>query len=125
MLTRYMGYLPYIGATVMILSAFYIWKIYVIYLERIHLFSRAFLAALTDLREKMRCYLDSPRAWSQGYRDPLLEECGFLRRVRDGEDIFLCGMTLDDFKEKIKTDVRVAENDGYDFIDAVFGIERW
>lgn len=87
MLTRYMGYLPYIGATVMILSAFYIWKIYVLYLERIHLFSRAFLAALTDLREKMRCYLDSPRAWSQGYRDPLLEECGFLRRVRDGEDI--------------------------------------
>jgi putative radical SAM enzyme (TIGR03279 family) len=45
--------------------------------------------------------------------------------LRDGEDIFLCGMTLDDFKEKIKTDVRVAENDGYDFIDAVFGIERW
>ena len=45
--------------------------------------------------------------------------------LRDGEDVFLCGMTLDELAEKLDVDIRVAENDGYDFIDAVFGIERW
>ena len=45
--------------------------------------------------------------------------------LRDGEDIFLCGMTLEELTEKLGVEVLVAENDGYDFIDAVFGIERW
>ena len=45
--------------------------------------------------------------------------------LRDGEDVFLCGMTLDALSEKLDIDIRVAENDGYDFVDAIFGIERW
>ena len=44
--------------------------------------------------------------------------------LRDGEDVFLCGMTLSELSDKLDVDVTVAENDGYDFIDALFGIER-
>lgn len=86
-MTRYTAFLPYVGASAVIFAAFYAWKIYVSYLERLHSLSRAFLQALSDMREKMRCYLDSPREWALGYSDPLLEECGFLERVRSGDDI--------------------------------------
>ena len=41
--------------------------------------------------------------------------------LRAGEDIFLCGMTLDELSEKLSVQIRVTENDGFDFIDAVFG----
>ena len=82
-----MVFLPYLGVMAVIFAAFYVWRIYVSYLEGSHRISRAFLGALMDLKEKIRCYLDSPRAWSEVYRDPLLEECSFLPRVRDGEDL--------------------------------------
>ena len=41
--------------------------------------------------------------------------------LRSGEDVFLCGMTLSELSQKLKTDIRVCENDGFDFIDAAFG----
>ena len=41
--------------------------------------------------------------------------------LRAGEDIFLCGMTLGELSERLNTEIRVTENDGFDFIDAVFG----
>jgi len=41
--------------------------------------------------------------------------------LRVGEDVFLCGMTLSELSEKLKTNIRVCENDGFDFIDAAFG----
>ena len=41
--------------------------------------------------------------------------------LRAGEDVFLCGMTLSELSEKLNIDIRVSENDGFDFIDAVFG----
>lgn len=41
--------------------------------------------------------------------------------LRAGEDVFLCGMTLSELEAKLNTPIRVTENDGFDFIDAVFG----
>ncbi len=41
--------------------------------------------------------------------------------LRHGEEVFLCGMTLDELSEKLGVKIRVTENDGFDFIDAVFG----
>jgi len=41
--------------------------------------------------------------------------------LRAGEDVFLCGMTLSELAEKLNVGIRVTENDGFDFIDAVFG----
>ena len=82
-----MGYLPYLGAVSVLMAAFYVWKSYVSYLEGEHKTCLVFLTALTDLRERMRCYLDSPRRWAQDYSDPLLDEYGFLHRVREGGDV--------------------------------------
>ena len=41
--------------------------------------------------------------------------------LRAGEDVFLCGMTLSELSQKLKIEIRVSENDGFDFIDAIFG----
>lgn len=41
--------------------------------------------------------------------------------LRVGEDVFLCGMTLSELSKKLSVDICVIENDGFDFIDAVFG----
>ena len=42
--------------------------------------------------------------------------------LRAGEDVFLCGMTLDELREALKTSIRICGSDGFDFIDAAFGI---
>ncbi len=41
--------------------------------------------------------------------------------LRAGEEVFLCGMTLSELEKRLDTSIRVTENDGFDFIDAVFG----
>lgn len=41
--------------------------------------------------------------------------------LRHGEDVFLCGMTLEQLANELNVNIRVCENDGFDFIDAVFG----
>ena len=42
--------------------------------------------------------------------------------LRAGEDVFLCGMTLDELQGELKTSIRMCGADGFDFIDAAFGI---
>jgi len=37
---------------------------------------------------------------------------------------FLCGMTCGELGEKLKVKIRVCENDGFDFLDAVFGVRQ-
>ena len=41
--------------------------------------------------------------------------------LRQGEDVFLCGMTVDELSHKLGVKIRICENDGFDFIDAIFG----
>ncbi len=41
--------------------------------------------------------------------------------LRYGEDVFLCGMTLEQLSRELNVKIRICENDGFDFIDAVFG----
>ena len=77
----------YIGAFAVILAVFMIWREYSGFLESELCWCRAFLDALMDMREKMRCYLDSPRVWAEGYCAKALEECGFLKALRDGMSI--------------------------------------
>ena len=43
--------------------------------------------------------------------------------LRYPEMDFLCGMTLCELEEKLGVKIRVCENDGFDFVDAVFGKE--
>ena len=50
--------------------------------------------------------------------DELLIPCSALRYP---EEDFLCGMTLRELGDKLGVKIRACENDGFDFIDAVFG----
>ncbi len=41
--------------------------------------------------------------------------------LRSGEEIFLCGMSVSELSERLGVSIRICENDGFDFVDAVFG----
>ena len=43
--------------------------------------------------------------------------------LRHGENVFLCGVTLDELERELGVGVRLCQNDGYDFVDAVIGID--
>ena len=43
--------------------------------------------------------------------------------LRQGEDVFLCGVTLEELEGRLGVKVRLCKNDGYDFVDAVIGID--
>ena len=43
--------------------------------------------------------------------------------LRDGGDMFLDSITLDELKEKLNTQITVVENDGFSFVDSVVGIK--
>ena len=43
--------------------------------------------------------------------------------LRDGEDVFLCGMTLDELSRALGVKVSIGENDGYEFVRSMLGAE--
>jgi len=43
--------------------------------------------------------------------------------LREGEDTFLCGMTVGELSEKLKVEICVSENDGYEFVRSMLGAE--
>ena len=43
--------------------------------------------------------------------------------LRDGEDVFLCGMTLGELSAALGVKISVSENDGYEFVRAMLGAE--
>ena len=43
--------------------------------------------------------------------------------LKDGEDVFLCGMTVDELSSALEVNVTVSENDGYEFVRAILGVE--
>ena len=77
----------YFGAIAVILGVYMIWREYSAYLDRELLSCRAFLHALTDYREKMKCYMYVPSSWAEGYSDENLSACGFLDMLKSGVDL--------------------------------------
>ena len=75
----------YIGAFIVILAAFSAWRCYSSFLLEEIGYTRAFLSALSDYREKMKCYLKSPMDWASDYVKSDSTIVAFLGRVRDGE----------------------------------------
>ncbi len=41
--------------------------------------------------------------------------------LRFGEDVFLCGMSIKELSDALRTEVRVSGSDGYEFVDALSG----
>ena len=74
----------YFGAILVIFGAYTVWREYALFLDKDLLWCRTFLAALTDYREKVKCYMNTPAMWADGYTDKLLCECGFLDKLVDG-----------------------------------------
>ena len=77
--------MKYIGVYSVIFSVFLIWRSYSSYLACELGYTGAFLRALRDYREKMKCYLASPSEWARGFSDEELLKIGFIDRVREGE----------------------------------------
>lgn len=77
----------YIGAIGLIFSAYMMWREYASYLDKELLSCRAFLGALLDYREKMKCYMEVPGGWAEGYADDLLASCGFLDMLKSGAEL--------------------------------------
>ena len=78
----------YFGAFWVVAGAFALWRAYCSYLGAELLDTRAFLRALSDYRERVRCYLEPPSVWAAGYSDDRLESSGFLSRISGGEELF-------------------------------------
>lgn len=76
-----------VGAALLSLAALMAWRAYASYLSLQKQGCVAFLSAITDMREKMRCYLYSPREWSGGYKSEYLAECGFLTALSNGKSL--------------------------------------
>ena len=58
------------------------------------------------------CLLDKPKA-----DELIIPSCAVRREEQD----FLCGMTVKELSERLNTKIRLCENDGFDFVDAVLG----
>jgi hypothetical protein len=46
-----------------------------------------------------------------------------INALRDGEDVFLCGMTLSEMESRLGVKVTPLENDGYEFLRDLLGAE--
>ena len=79
--------MAYFGAVAVILAMYMIWREYSGFLSGELGWSRCYLRALFDYREKVRCYMQTPMRWAEGYTDDMLISCGFLERLMQGEDI--------------------------------------
>ena len=79
--------MSYFGAVSIILAVYMIWREYSSFLDGELRWCRCYLKALEDYRDKVKCYMQTPTRWAQGYTDAMLSECGFLERLSGGEDI--------------------------------------
>jgi NifB/MoaA-like Fe-S oxidoreductase len=43
--------------------------------------------------------------------------------LRDGEDVFLCGMTREELSKTLGVKISISENDGYELVRALIGAE--
>ena len=77
----------YIGAFAVILAALLAWRAYSGFLcEELEL-SRAFLGALRDYRDKVSCYLLTPKEWARGYAERSVIISDFISCVAVGESM--------------------------------------
>ena len=76
----------YFGAVAVFLAAYMTWRVYSDSLFSELDICRRLLAALTDYRDKIKCYMDTPKMWAIEYFDDVLTRCGFLSCLASGGD---------------------------------------
>lgn len=75
------------GVAFLSVATLMIWRAYASYLSAEKRSCAAFLSAIEDMKEKMRCYLYSPREWAVGYKSDCLSSSGFLSALSDGKSL--------------------------------------
>ena len=98
--------MKYVGAIVLIIAVFAAWRIYCSFLGAQLDSVRSFLSALSDYREKVRCYLCAPAEWASAYADKdtavseltaqLADGKGFLEAYESVKDRFYLTQKADD-----------------------------
>lgn len=112
-------YMLYFGVFIVNLIIFLIWREYSLYLKRELNTCRIFRTMLRDMRDKMRCYLESPRVWALGYEDDVLLASGFLYKLRHGcclNDAYTAckdGMCISGDVDTVLRDFFTRMGDGY------------
>lgn len=76
----------YFGAVAVVLAAYMTWRVYSASLFGELDICRRLLAALTDYRDKIKCYMDTPKMWANEYSDEELARYGFLSCLMSGGD---------------------------------------
>lgn len=77
--------MAYFGAIAIVASVYVLWREYSNFLDGELLLCRCFLRALSDYREKVRCYVETPSSWAAGYLDEQLSSSGFLKGLIEGD----------------------------------------
>ena len=75
----------YLGAALVLFGAYTVWRKYSEFLSMDLAQCRAFVRAFSDYREKIKCYMDTPMVWANGYSDATIGESVFIDRLKDGE----------------------------------------
>lgn len=78
--------MAYFGAVAVILAAYMTWRMYSEALFCELDLCKRLLSALTDYRDKVKCYMDTPKKWAAEYSDDKLSHCGFLPHLAGGGD---------------------------------------
>lgn len=75
--------MSYFGAVLIILAAYTLWREYSEFLRTQLSACRCYLGAISDYREKIRCFARTPAEWASEYSDKALSDSGFLQALRE------------------------------------------
>ncbi len=109
----------FLGLSVLILSALFVWRGYASYLKRCRMSLYSFYDALCDMKDKMTLYLLSPREWAERYDGGLLSDCGFTDKLCSGESILASyskakgKLSIDDDSDAVLTSLFSHFGEGY------------
>ena len=111
--------MAYFGAVAVILAAYMTWRVYSESLSGELDLCKRLLAAITDYRDKVKCYMDIPKKWAAEYYDDKLSRCGFLPHLAGGGDFesaysrLKTSMTVSDEMDSVLTECFERSGEGY------------
>ncbi len=109
----------FLGLSVLIFSALFIWRGYASYLKQCKMSLCSFYDALCDMKDKMSLYLLSPREWAEKYDGRLLSDCGFTDKLCSGESVLSSyseakrHLHIDDDSDEVLTSLFSHFGEGY------------
>ena len=75
-----------VEGVIIVLVTVMVWRMYAEYLGARRESCRSFLKMLIDMRDKMYCYLISPREWAEKYEGS--DIYGFVEKIKNGQELY-------------------------------------